>query len=70
MGILATCKEVHQLTSERLDRELSPVERARVRLHLLACIGCRNFEGQMRLLRDAMHRFVPGDATRQERGSK
>jgi predicted anti-sigma-YlaC factor YlaD len=61
-----TCKEVHRLTSERLDRELSIVERVRVRLHLLLCIGCRNFDRQMRLIRDAMRRFSIDDATERE----
>lgn len=70
MGIHATCKEVHRLTSERLDRELSVVERARVRMHLLVCSGCRNFDGQMRLIRGAMRHFSVFDATDGETKSK
>jgi predicted anti-sigma-YlaC factor YlaD len=65
--MLATCKEVHRLTSEGLDRELSMIERARVRMHLLACIGCRHFDGQMRLLRDAMRRLSVPDPANEER---
>lgn len=58
MGLKPTCKEVHRLTSEGLDRELSLVERARVRMHLLVCNACRTFDGQMRLIRQAMRRWT------------
>jgi hypothetical protein len=70
MGIQATCKEVHRLTSERLDRKLSMVERARVRMHLLVCIGCRNFDGQMRLIKGAMRRLGGIDTNRGEHESR
>ncbi|RZI43401.1 zf-HC2 domain-containing protein [Herbaspirillum sp. HC18] len=57
MSLKPTCKEVHRLTSEGLDRELNIVERARVRMHLLVCNACRTFTGQMDLLRKAMLRL-------------
>lgn len=57
MSLKPTCKEVHRLTSEGLDRELSLVERTRVRLHLLVCDACRNFTGQMELIRRAMRKL-------------
>jgi predicted anti-sigma-YlaC factor YlaD len=60
-GLKPTCREVHRLTSEGLDRELSLVERARMRLHLLVCTACRNFNGQMDLLRRAMRRMASGE---------
>jgi predicted anti-sigma-YlaC factor YlaD len=60
-GLKPTCREVHRLTSEGLDRELSVLERARMRLHLLVCTACRNFTGQMDLLRRAMHRMASGE---------
>ena len=59
MPLKPTCKEVHRLTSEGLDRELTMVERTRVRMHLLVCNACRNFTGQMDLLRKAMRRVAP-----------
>jgi hypothetical protein len=37
MGPNPTCKEVHRLKSEGLDRDLTLVVRFRVRLHLLVC---------------------------------
>lgn len=58
---LPTCSEVHRLVSERLDRNLSPLERIRVRFHLLICIACRTFDGQMTLLRRAMRKLPTVD---------
>lgn len=60
MPLKPTCREVHRLTSESLDRELTMVERARVGMHLVVCNACRNFTEQMSLLRAAMQRMVPG----------
>ena len=60
-GLKPTCREVHRLVSEGMDRELSLVERVRMRLHLMVCGACTRFNGQMRLLRRAMHSF-PLDA--------
>jgi len=60
-GLKPTCREVHRLTSEGLDRELSLIERARMRVHLLMCEACRNFTGQMALLRHAMRRMARGE---------
>lgn len=65
MGLKPTCKEVHRLTSEGLDRELSMIERARVQMHLLVCIACRNFTDQMELIRRAMRRLGGSDGDRQ-----
>ncbi|CAN5218430.1 hypothetical protein BH11PSE11_BH11PSE11_09760 [soil metagenome] len=66
MGLMPDCKEVHQLSSEGLDRKLSLVERIRMRLHLTICDACSNFNGQMRLIRGAMHKLAntepPSDA--------
>jgi len=61
MPLKPSCKEVHRLTSEGLDRELSVVERARVHMHLLVCNACRTFTDQMGLLRKAMHRLGADD---------
>jgi predicted anti-sigma-YlaC factor YlaD len=61
MSIKPTCREVHQLTSESMDRDLTMVERARMHMHLLICTACRNFTEQMRFLRRAMQEIVPAD---------
>jgi predicted anti-sigma-YlaC factor YlaD len=54
-----TCREVHRLVSEEMDRELSLVERARMRLHLIVCEACTRFDGQMATLRLAMRATPP-----------
>jgi predicted anti-sigma-YlaC factor YlaD len=69
-GFKPTCREVHRLTSEGFDRDLSLIERVRMRLHLLVCDACRNFTGQMLLLRRAMQKMARGDAAGPEDESK
>jgi hypothetical protein len=58
-GWKPTCREVHRLVSEGMDRDLSLVERGRMRLHLLVCTACTRFNAQMRLLRRAMRQWPP-----------
>jgi hypothetical protein len=58
-GLKPTCREVHRLVSEGMDRELSLVERTRMRLHLVVCGACTRFNGQMALLRRAMREMPP-----------
>ncbi len=57
MPLKPTCREIHQLTSESLDRRLTLRERVRMRLHLIVCEACTSFGAQMQLLRGAMRRF-------------
>lgn len=60
-GIKPTCREVHRLVSEGMDRELTMVERTRMRLHLMICKACTRFNGQMDLMRRAMRQGPPED---------
>ncbi len=66
MPLKPTCKEVHRLTSEGLDRDLSLVERTRVQMHLLVCNACRTFTDQMQLIRRAMHSLAPPEESSRE----
>jgi predicted anti-sigma-YlaC factor YlaD len=66
MGVKVTCKEVHRLVSEELDRDLSLMDRVRVHLHLRICDACKNFDGQMRLLRRAMRRLTVPEANQEK----
>ncbi len=59
--LLPTCREVHRLVSEGMDRDLSLVERSRVRVHLVICKACTRFSDQMGMLRQAMRSPPPGD---------
>jgi hypothetical protein len=60
-GLKPTCREVHRLVSEGMDRDLSLVERTRMRVHLMVCEACTRFNGQMNLLRMAMRKGPPED---------
>lgn len=55
--MMLTCKEVSRLASQGLDRRLGPVERLKLRLHLLICDGCRHFTRQLDFLRKALARL-------------
>lgn len=56
---MLTCKDATRLMSEALDRPLGLHERLSLRLHLLICLGCRNFRRQMDFLRAACQRLTP-----------
>jgi predicted anti-sigma-YlaC factor YlaD len=53
-----TCKQITRLVSEGLDRELSPIERIRIRFHLMMCRGCANFARQAQVLRSMSRAFA------------
>lgn len=57
MGLKPTCREVHELVSEGMDRRLTLTERIRMRLHLSVCQACTRFDHQMQLIRRAMRRL-------------
>lgn len=52
-----TCREVHRLVSESMDRKLTLVERSRTQLHLMVCTACTRFNGQMTTLRKAIRQW-------------
>ena len=52
------CKQAVQLISRGLDEPLPWWQRVALRLHLLICDACTNFNRQMRLLRRAVQRLV------------
>ncbi|MFA5082746.1 MAG: hypothetical protein WC474_09395 [Hydrogenophilaceae bacterium] len=51
---MLTCKDASHLISERQERPLGLRERLGLRLHLWLCDGCRNFERQLALMRQAL----------------
>ena len=61
MGLMPTCREVHRLVSEGLDRDLTRFERTRMRLHFMVCRACTNFNAQMALIRRAMRKLGADD---------
>lgn len=55
---MLSCKEVSLLLSRACDERLPWRVRLAVRLHLLYCRGCRQFEKQLHVLRSAAHRLA------------
>lgn len=57
---MMNCKQATQLLSQGQDRKLGLMERIGLRLHLLICSGCTNFNKQMRFIRSACQRIAGG----------
>lgn len=50
---MLSCKDASRLNSQAQDRRLTRRERLGLRLHLLICKGCREFERRLHTLRAA-----------------
>ncbi|WP_260292605.1 zf-HC2 domain-containing protein [Sedimenticola hydrogenitrophicus] len=59
---MLNCKQTTKLLSEKQDRPLSYRERLALRLHLIMCSGCTNYDRQMEFIRKACRRIGGGDA--------
>lgn len=57
-----SCREASRLISLRMDRPLSPLEQARLAVHLWLCNNCRNFSDQLVQLRLAARRAGSGES--------
>jgi predicted anti-sigma-YlaC factor YlaD len=57
MKLKIDCKDVSRLISNAQDQDLTPAERAQLRLHLVICETCRNVDEQMQFIRRAMKKF-------------
>jgi len=52
------CKKISRMMSDAMDRDLTPWERLRIRVHLLMCTGCAQFARQLQILRAVSRAFV------------
>ena len=57
MKLRRTCKEMCALLIAREDRKLPNSDRIAVRLHLLACKTCPDFERQLLTMRNDLKRW-------------
>ncbi len=57
MLFVPTCKEAAALLIASEDRLISLPDRVRVRLHLMACKTCPNFERQLLTMRNALQQW-------------
>jgi hypothetical protein len=55
--LMRTCKEAATLLVAREDRALPISDRLALRLHLMACKACPDFERQLLTLRQAMKQW-------------
>ena len=54
---MMTCKQATELMSQGQDRPLTTYERLRLRVHLLICRGCSNYNKHLGIIREAMRRL-------------
>lgn len=59
-GEMLTCREIHLLIVERLDRTLSTEEESYVAQHIATCAGCLVFCEQMAAIRKACEALKEG----------
>jgi len=59
---MLSCKEVSLLLSKTCDQDLPWRQRLAVRLHLLYCRGCTQFEKHLQVLRAVGHRLAQADS--------
>jgi hypothetical protein len=57
MKLKPSCRDVTHLLLAGEDRRLGLLERAQVRLHLLICRACPNFERQLQFMRQGLQRW-------------
>ena len=57
MKLMMTCKNAAALLVAREDRALGLGDKVGLRLHLLACKACPNFEKQLLIMRNSMKQW-------------
>ncbi|MGB8517549.1 MAG: zf-HC2 domain-containing protein [Gallionella sp.] len=55
--LFLNCKQNTELLSQSQDRPATAREKWAMRLHLLVCSGCRNFDKQLAFIRKAARDF-------------
>jgi len=58
MGVLLNCKKATKLLLEAEERSLTPGEHMALEFHMVRCLCCRNFRGQMKFLKTALERYA------------
>ncbi|MBD3219504.1 MAG: hypothetical protein GF310_14635 [candidate division Zixibacteria bacterium] len=54
MKAMISCDEASRLASKSLDTKLTPGEKMRMKMHLMACRFCRSFEKQIHAIRSIL----------------
>jgi predicted anti-sigma-YlaC factor YlaD len=53
-----SCKQVSKILSLKRDRPLTDEEELQLKNHLVICLKCRNFDGQLDVLAEMAKRFA------------
>ena len=61
-----TCKEASRLISQGLDRNLTLVQRASLKLHLTLCDACTRVRAQFEFIRRALSTYSKDELPRRE----
>lgn len=59
---MLSCKQVTELCSQELDRQLGLGERVSLKTHLMMCSGCSNYRRQLLTLREVARAYADGRA--------
>ncbi len=59
---MLNCKQATALMSQRMDKKLGLFQEMSLRLHLMMCSGCQNFNKQMDFLRQGCRKFPSQDS--------
>ncbi len=54
---MLNCKQATALMSQGMDKKLGLWRQTSLRIHLMVCDGCRNFNKQLQFLRAGLRRF-------------
>ena len=57
---MLNCRQASRLISEAQERPLSLTEKISLKMHVLMCIGCKNFSLQVPFLSKAMRAYASG----------
>lgn len=56
--VMPSCKDISEMISQGMDRNLPLSKRLAIRLHVSMCGLCRRYEKQLRLLRHGFARYA------------
>ncbi len=55
---MRNCREITELVSKGLDKPLGFSERLSIKLHVVMCSRCRNFQSQTQFIRKAARQYA------------
>lgn len=59
---MLNCRHATQLLSEAQERKLGPYEALSLKMHVMMCTACRNFDAHMQALRHFARSYARGES--------